>query len=116
MTMNSAVPQLHDFLEHAAQREPSKVALVVKKQRYTYAELDKQANALAHTLIACGVERGDRVIIFADNTVETVVSFWGVLKANAIVSIINPLTKADKLTYYLKDCRAKVMITDMHLA
>ena len=46
------------------------------------------------------------MIVFADNTVETVVAFWAVLKANAVVSIVNPLTKADKLAYLLNDCRA----------
>ncbi|MBE2248985.1 MAG: AMP-binding protein [Myxococcus sp.] len=112
----SATPLLHDFFEATAARLPEKVALVCKGARLTYGELDRQANALAHALVASGVERGDRVVIFADNTVETVVSFWGVLKANAIVSIVNPLTKHDKLTYYLNDCRAKVLLTDMHLA
>jgi amino acid adenylation domain-containing protein len=62
-----------------------------------------------------GVRRGDRVVIFADNTVETVVSFWGVLKASAVVSIVNPLTKADKLAYLLNDCRATALITDGHI-
>ena len=46
------------------------------------------------------------MVVFADNTLETVVSFWAVLKANAVVSIVNPLTKADKLAYLLNDCRA----------
>ena len=55
------------------------------------------------------------MIVFGDNTVDTVVAFWAVLKANAVVSIVNPLTKADKLEYYLKDCRASALITDAHL-
>ncbi|MCC6811704.1 MAG: AMP-binding protein [Deltaproteobacteria bacterium] len=111
-----ATPLLHDYVEHAAQKLASKVALVVKKERVTYEQLNQQANAIAHALVQAGVQRGDRVVVFADNTVETVVSFWATLKANAIISIVNPLTKADKLAYVLNDCRAKVMITDMHLA
>jgi amino acid adenylation domain-containing protein len=113
--MHGAVPQLQDYLEHSARLYPDKVALVCQKQRLTYAELDQRANALAHLLVDKGVQRGDRVIVYGDNTVETVVSFWAVLKANAVVSIINPLTKADKVAYYLNDCRATVMITDQHL-
>ncbi len=113
---HSATPLLHDFLEASAARLPDKVALVVKGVRVTYGELDRQANALAHSLVESGVERGDRVVVFADNTVETVVAFWGVLKANAIISVVNPLTKADKLTYYLNDSRAKVLVSDVHLA
>jgi acyl-CoA synthetase (AMP-forming)/AMP-acid ligase II len=47
--------------------------------------------------------------------VETVVSFWAVLKANAVVCIVNPLTKRDKLGYLLNDCRPSALITDKHL-
>ena len=112
---HTATPQLQDFFEATAARLPDKVALVCKGARFTYGELNARANSLAHTLIDTGIERGDRVVVFADNTVETVVSFWAVLKANAVVSVVNPLTKHDKLTYYLNDSRAKVLITDMHL-
>jgi amino acid adenylation domain-containing protein len=113
--MHGAVPQLHDYLEASARRCGSKVALVCQGQRLTYAEIDARANGLAQALVERGVERGDRVIVFGDNTVDTVVAFWAVLKANAVVSIVNPLTKTDKLEYYLKDCRASALITDEHL-
>jgi amino acid adenylation domain-containing protein len=114
--MINGVPLLHDFLIESARRLPDKVALVCQSQRVTYAELDRQSNALAHALIARGVSRGDRVIVFADNTVAAVVSFFGVLKANAVVSMVNPQTKDDKLAYLLNDCRATAIISDAHLA
>ncbi len=113
--MHGPVPQLHDYLEHSARALPDKIALVCGDRRLTYRQLDRQANALAHLLVERGVERGDRVIVFGDNTVETVVAFWGVLKASAVVCIVNPLTKKDKLNYYLRDCRASALITDAHL-
>ncbi len=111
-----ATTLLHDHLFDSAARVPDKLALVCGDHRVTYRELATRATALANTLVKLGVERGDRVVVFADNTVETVVAFWGVLAANAIVSIVNPLTKTDKLAYLLNDCRAKVLITDAHLA
>ena len=114
--MHGAVPQLHDYLIESARRLPDKVFLVCQKQRLTYAEIDARSNALAHALVARGVTRGDRVVVFADNTIEAVVSFWAILKANAVVSMVNPLTKADKLRYLLDDCRARVLITDGHLS
>jgi amino acid adenylation domain-containing protein len=109
------VPLLHDYLTQAARELSDKIALVCMKQRISYGELDARSNALAHTLVADGVSRGDRVVVFADNTVETVVSFWAVLKANAVVSIVNPLTKNDKLGYLLQDCRPTALITDAHV-
>jgi amino acid adenylation domain-containing protein len=106
---------LQDYLINSARALPDKVALVCQQQRLSYAELDARSNALAHSLVVAGVARGDRVVIFADNTVETVVSFWAVLKANAVVSIVNPLTKSDKLAYLLNDCRPTALISDKHL-
>ena len=113
--LHGPVPLLHDYLLHSAQAYPDKVALVCMQQRYSYAELDARSNALAHTLQAAGVQRGDRVLVFADNTVHTVVSFWAALKANAVACIVNPLTKSDKLAYLLADCRPAALLTDQHL-
>ena len=113
--LHGAVPQLHDYVLEAARRAPDQVALVCMGQRVTYREIDQRSNALAHALVARGIRRGDRVIVFADNTVETVVSFWAVLKANAVISIVNPLTKSDKLRYLINDCRPTALITDAHI-
>ena len=112
----AATPLVHDFLEQTARRQPDKEALVCGPARLSYREVDSQANALARTLVAGGVARGDRVLVFADNKVESVVAVWATLKANAVVSLVNPLTKADKLTYLLNDSRASALVTDMPLA
>ena len=114
-SMHGPVPQLHDYLEYAAQTHPAKVALVVGDERITYGEWNAQANQLAHALVAGGVARGARVVVFGDNTAFTCIAFWAVLKANAVISIINAQTKLDKLAYYLNDCRATAMVTDAHL-
>ena len=83
-----ATPQLADYLIDSARRWPDKVGLVCGDERVTYAELDGRSNALSHELVRRGLVRGDRAIVFADNTVDTVVAFWAVLKANAVVSIV----------------------------
>lgn len=111
-----AVPLLHDYLERSAARLPGKVALVYQEQRLTYADLEARANRFASGLVRLGVGRGERVVVFGDNTPETVVAFWGVLKASAIVSIVSPLTKPDKLAHMLKDCGAAVLVSEAHLA
>jgi amino acid adenylation domain-containing protein len=110
-----AVPLLHDYLLDSAQRLPDKTALVCGADRLTYAELDARSNALAHHIIDAGVQRGDRVVLFADNTPPAVIAFWAALKANAIVSVVNPQTRTDKLHYMLQDCRPAVLVTDQPL-
>ncbi len=113
--MHGPVPLLHDYLSHSARTLGGKVALVCGKRRVTYEEIEACSNAVAHHRVASGVARGDRVIIFADNTVEAVISFWAVLKANAVVCVVNPLTKRDKLGHLLNDCQPAAFISDGHL-
>src|SRR5437763_5409707 len=113
--MHGAVSLLQDYLSHSAARLPDKLALVCGTQRHTYSELEEQSNALARTLGASGVQRGDRVIVFGDNSVETIISLWAVLKADAVVSVVNPLTKTEKLRYLITDCRPTALIAHAHL-
>lgn len=110
-----ANPLLHDYLSDSASERADKIALVCGSQRVSYAGLEARSNALANSLHSAGVRRGDRVLIFADNTIETAVSFWAALKANAVPSVVNPLTKAEKLAYMLADCEPAALVADRHL-
>lgn len=102
--------QLEEFLESSADRFPDKVALVVGTQRLTYRVLEERANRVAHSLMELGVQRGDRVAIYLENSAEAVVAMFATLKAGGVFLVINPSTKADKLVYLLNNCRAKVLV------
>ncbi len=103
--------RVEHFLEASARRHPDKVALVAGSERVTFASLDGRADRLAAWLQAEGVARGDRVVIFADNSVEAVVALFGVLKAGGVFSLVNPSTKADKLAFILGNCRPTAFVT-----
>lgn len=106
-----------EFLEHSAERLPDKVALVCQTQRVTYRVLDERANRLAHHLRTAGVVRGDRVAVYADNSVDAVVAVWAILKADAVFIVVNPLTRAEKLAYILNDARATALVAEgLHAA
>ncbi|MSP59483.1 MAG: AMP-dependent synthetase [Myxococcales bacterium] len=111
----SQVSLLHEYLERNGARHPEKTALIFQQRRLTWGEVDGLATQVATVLRSLGVARGDRVVIYLDNCVETCVSIFGILRADAIFSVINPQTKPDKLVYMLNDCRAKVIITDQLL-
>ena len=102
---------LQHFLENSAKRLPDKVALICGDARLTYREIDEQANRLAGFLREFGVERQDRVAILLDNSVESVISLFGILKADAIFLMLSPTMKAHKLSYILNDCQVKALIT-----
>lgn len=104
---------VRDFLEQSAERLPQKTALVCDGRRFTYEEVDAMANRLAAGLKEMGVLRGDRVAIYLQNSVETVVSIFGVAKAGGVFVVVNPTTKRDKLLYILNNCRARVAIGEV---
>lgn len=101
---------VHDFLTSSAIRFPNKEALVFGSRRLTYKEVDHQSDLLATSLIKLGVDRHDRIIIFSDNAVETVISIYGILKAGAIFILLNGTLKPPKLQYIIKDSGAKMLI------
>jgi len=102
---------VNHFLEYSAERFPDKVALIHQGKRLTYAEIDSMANRLAATFIDMGIERGDRVAIFMDNSIEAVIAIFASLKAAAAFMMINHTTKAEKLEYILNNSRGKVILT-----
>ncbi len=104
--------QVEEFLERSFKTAPDKTALICGADRYTYAGVERACNRLAHSLVAHGVERGDRVAVYLENSFEAVAAIFGVLKAGAVFLVVNPTTKPDKLVYVLNNCRAKALITD----
>jgi acyl-CoA synthetase (AMP-forming)/AMP-acid ligase II len=92
------------------------VALVHKEERWTYEEIDRKANQVAGFLRDQGINRGDRVAIFLDNSVESVVSLFGILKADAVFLMLSSTLKTQKLAYILNDCQVKVIITHTNKA
>lgn len=102
--------QVEEFLETSAARLPDKVALVAGDRRVTYRELNERANALAHSLVRMGVRRGDRVVVCLDNSVEAVISIFGILKAGGVFVVLTPTAKTEKLLYVLNQCQACALI------
>jgi long-chain acyl-CoA synthetase len=102
---------VHEFLERSAAKLPEKEALVAGPRRLTFGELDATANRLARALRNLGVRYGDRVAVILDNSPETVISVFGVLKADAVFLVVNPTTKPNKIEYILNNCRAAALVT-----
>ena len=110
--LGMAVRTLDDHLRASAARTPGKTAIVAGDRRVSYGELDRLADGIAGGLIASGIERGDRVGVFLPNTVEGAASIYGVLRAGAAFSPLNPTMKAEKLGQVLADAGAAGIICE----
>ncbi|UCD13532.1 MAG: AMP-binding protein [Thermoplasmatales archaeon] len=101
-----------DFLEESAQRFPRKTALIHQSRRLTFIEIENAANSIANALIHHDLQRQERVAIYLENSVESVLSIFGILKASGIFVVINSLSKKKKVEYIVNDCQVTTLITD----
>ncbi|HLR18267.1 MAG TPA: long-chain-fatty-acid--CoA ligase [Alcanivoracaceae bacterium] len=100
----------------SAQRYPHRNAIVYYDTAITYQELKQQVDTLAGYLMANGIERGDRVLLFMQNAPQFIIGFFATLRANAVVVPINPMNKSAELDHYLADTGAKVAIAGQEVA
>ncbi|WP_455825986.1 amino acid adenylation domain-containing protein [Pseudomonas graminis] len=102
-------------IEAQAARTPDAVAAVQQGQQLTYAQLNRQANALAHQLIERGVQPDDRVAILARRGLDTLVGLLAILKSGACYVPIDPAHPAERLHYLLQDSAPVVVLTQRDL-
>ncbi|KAF8678814.1 alpha-aminoadipate reductase Lys1p [Rhizoctonia solani] len=79
-------------------------------QVYTYADILRASNILAHHLIKGGVQREEVVMVYAYRSVEMVVAVMAILKAGATFSVIDPAYPPTRQTVYLKVARPRGLI------
>jgi len=107
---------LHHFLNETAARSPGRTALIAGEAIISFADLDRDSDAVARALQSAGVTRGDRVAVMLENSIEYVAGLFGVLKAGGVYVPVNPSTKADKLAYILTDADVRALIAPSALA
>ena len=103
---------VNDFLKHSAVSFPDNVAVKDQKKELSYALLECYAKVFAARLVKEGIKKGDRVILFFDNCVEYLITYFGILKAGAVVVPLNSQLVLRELVLVLNDCFPKIVITD----
>nr|QLY89262.1 pseudodesmin synthetase [Pseudomonas sp.] len=101
--------------EAQAAATPEALAAVCLERSLTYAELNRQANALAHHLLTLGVQPDDRVAIVARRGLDTLVGLLAILKAGAAYVPIDPAHPAERLRYLLDDSAPVAVLTQGEL-
>ncbi|WP_328649390.1 amino acid adenylation domain-containing protein [Amycolatopsis sp. NBC_00348] len=108
----SAPRCLHESFEDAADRFPDRPAVTFDGVSFSYAELDRRANRLAHALIADGVRPGDRVGLLLDRTDAIVVAILAVLKTGAAYVPVDPAAPDDRAAFVFGDTGVRLVVTD----
>ena len=101
---------LGQVLPHATRAFGDQTALVIEGRSFSFRELDDLSDALAASLAGMGIRAGDRVTLYAPNSWEWIVSYYGALKTGAVINPINVMLTPAEVAYVTRDCGASALI------
>lgn len=102
---------LHHLLIEASQSNPDKQAVVFADQALTYHELNEASNKIATVLIELGIALGDRVGIYMNKSIPSIVSIYGILKAGAVYVPLDPQAPHSRISYIIDNCDIRCLLT-----
>lgn len=102
---------VQSYLTEASKNYTNKVAVHFMGKELTYQEIYESALKFANYLRNLGIKKGDRVAIMLPNGPQSVIGYFGVLYAGAIVVQTNPLYTERELEYQMDDSGAKAILT-----
>ncbi len=113
MTMNGwkEVDRYGDLAADMARRFPEREGLIFRDRRYTFAQISEQVDLAARAAMAAGVEKGDHVAVWLQNSDQFVFIVLGLLKAGAVLVPINTRFRTNDLEYVLRQSDSKMLIT-----
>jgi long-chain acyl-CoA synthetase len=95
-----------------ARQDPRRIALVAGDRRVTFAELDADANRVAHALTDAGVRAGDRVAVMMHNRPELFAVWNGITRVGALVVPVSYRSLTSELAYLVDDSGANGLFYD----
>ena len=110
---NTTLPAL---FEAQVRRSPEATALVFEESTLTYAQLNAQANRLAHRLIGQGIGPENLVAVALPRSAEMVVCLLAILKSGAAYLPLDPDHPAERLAYILQDAQPACVFTTAQIA
>src|ERR1700688_3330381 len=115
-TLDGPATNLFYNAEVSARRYPDKPFVVFYDTAVTFAEFFDEAERVAGFLEQqCAVRKGDRVLLFMQNSPQFVIGYYGILRANAVVVPLNPMTLTREIQRYAADAGASTVIVSQEL-
>ena len=102
---------LPELISLAAERNAAAPALTYGKTTLSYGELHEAVTRFASGLLDLGLQRGERVAIYLEKRLETVIASFGAPAAGGVFVPLNPLLKAEQVGYILRDCNVRMLVT-----
>jgi acyl-CoA ligase (AMP-forming) (exosortase A-associated) len=104
---------LSHLLEISAARDPASTAITYRNNVVGYGDLWARVQAFAVGLTQLGAQRTDRVAVFLEKRIETVVAMFGAAAAGCVFVPVNPLLKPGQVAYIMADCGVRVLVSSV---
>lgn len=102
---------LSDLVFQSAARTPMASALTSGGETLSYGDLADQVRNVAASYISLGLGRSERVAIYLEKRMETVVAMFAAATAGAVFVPVNPLLRPHQVRHILKDCNVRILVT-----
>src|SRR5207244_7195980 len=107
----SDIHLIDEHLRRAAQTHPENLAVVDRSRSMTYRELAAQSARLSNLLVEEGVERGDRVGLYLDKSLESLIAIYGILQAGATYVPFDPNAPVARLAYIAQNAGIRCLLS-----
>ncbi|KAF9878966.1 L-aminoadipate-semialdehyde dehydrogenase [Colletotrichum karsti] len=104
---------IQDIFSENAKKHPDRLCVVETgppRREFTYRQIDEASNVVANHLVASGIQRGDVVMSYSHRGVDLVIAIFGILKAGATFSVIDPSYPPDRQNVYLDVARPRALV------
>ncbi len=107
---------IHDIFSQNAERHPERPCIVETRSGaspervFTYKQIHEASNILAHHFVQSGIQRGEVVMVYSHRGVDLVVAVFGILKAGATFSVLDPAYPPDRQNIYLEVAKPRALV------
>jgi malonyl-CoA/methylmalonyl-CoA synthetase len=108
--------KLLSLFDNSLIKRSSKQAIDFNGKSYTFGDLEKRSNQLAHLLVKKGLSQGDRISFFLQNRIEVIDLWLAGVKLGLVVVPVNVLYRERELKHILHDASPKAVITSSDMA
>lgn len=107
---------LHQLVERTAASQPALTAVLYKDEALDYGSLWHHTEMAARAFAAFGLKRGERLAVYLEKRLETVIAMFGTAAAGAVFVPVNPILKPHQVGYILRDCNVRILVTSSQRA
>lgn len=99
-----------------AKKYANRIAFKERNRAFTYAQTNERVNRLSHSLLSLGLDKGDKIAVFLENSIEIVELYLATAKTGLIIIPINFRLIGREVSYILNDSDAKALFVDDQFA